>query len=82
MSLHPECERALEQLQDWLRHEVTPEVARELQSHLDRCDPCRTQTEFEERFRSVLERATCGGECPPETRARLLEALRREQRDG
>jgi anti-sigma factor (TIGR02949 family) len=79
MNEHPDCPRALEQLQDWLRREVTPEAAAELEAHLRACAPCRAQAEFEERFRAVLERCTGDDGCPPETRTRLLEALRREQ---
>jgi anti-sigma factor (TIGR02949 family) len=82
MSEHPDCQRALDQLQDWLRREVSPEAAAELEAHLDRCSPCRAHAEFEERFRAVLERASDGVECPPETRERLLDALRREQQGG
>ena len=74
-----DCQRALEQLQDWLRREMPPETAAELEAHLHRCAHCRTQSEFEARFRATIERTTSRGECPPETRARLLDALRREQ---
>jgi len=79
MNPPPDCQRALEQLQDWLRREMPPEAAAELAAHLEACAHCRTQAEFEARFRAVVERATGGEECPPETRARLLDALRREQ---
>ena len=70
---------ALEQLQDWLRNEMTPEAAAELEAHLALCAPCRTQAGFEERFRALLERCTGEDGCPPEIRARLIEALRRER---
>jgi len=79
MKIPIDCQRALEQLQDWLRDEMAPAAATELEAHLQKCAHCRTQAEFEARFRDVVARATSGGECPPETRARLLDALRREQ---
>jgi len=79
MNPPPDCQRALEQLQDWLRREMPAAAAAELEAHLEACAHCRTQSEFEARFRAVVERATGGEECPPETRARLLDALRREQ---
>lgn len=75
-----DCQRALDQLQDWLRREMPPEAAAELEAHLHACAHCHRHAEFEARFRAVVERATGGEECPPETRARLLDALRREQR--
>jgi len=79
MKIPVDCQRALEQLQDWLRREMAPAAAADLEAHLQKCAHCRTQAEFESRFRDVVERATSGEECPPETRARLLDALRREQ---
>jgi len=74
-----DCARALELMQDWLRQEVTPAHAAELEAHLGRCAACRGHAEFESRFRAALERAAGDEECPAETRARLLAALTREQ---
>lgn len=78
MSAPFNCLRALDELQDWLSNESTPENATLLEAHLAACDPCRTHKEFEVRFRELLRRATAMGSCPPETKARLLAALRRE----
>lgn len=78
MSLRFDCTRALEELQDWLHRESTPENAAALEEHLAVCAPCRKHKEFEERFQSLLARAAAQERCPPETRARLIEALRRE----
>lgn len=72
------CRQALDELQDWLRREATPESAAAIEAHLARCAPCRAHSEFERRFQEVLARATAPEQCPPEFRARLIEALRRE----
>ena len=77
MSLIFDCKRALEELQDWLHRESTPENAAALEEHLTLCDPCRKHKEFEERFQAVLARAAAQERCPPETRDRLITALRR-----
>ena len=73
-----DCRRALDELQDRLRREVTPETSAALDAHLAACAPCRRHAEFERRFQAVLDRARAREECPPEIRARLLAALRRE----
>lgn len=73
-----DCRRTLDELQDWLRREVTPETAAAVEAHLALCAPCRVHQDFEERFQKVLARASSAEECPPEFRARLLAALRRE----
>ena len=73
-----DCRRALEELQDWLRREVTPESAAAIEEHIAACTPCRTHSEFEQRFRMVLGRVSAQERCPPEIRDRLIAALRRE----
>lgn len=73
-----DCRRALDELQDWLRREATPESAAAITEHLAACAPCRRHAEFEQRFQAVLARATGPERCPPEIRQRLLDALRRE----
>lgn len=78
MTLVFDCQRALEELQDWLHRESTPENAAALEEHLAVCDPCRRHKEFEERFQALLSRAATQEECPPDLRDRLRAALRRE----
>ena len=34
------CEEVVEQLMDFLKREVPPEVAQAMQDHLDECRPC------------------------------------------
>ena len=72
------CRQVLDELQDWLRREVTPESAAAIEAHLVLCAPCRAHAEFERRFQEVLQRAARPEACPPELRARLIAALRRE----
>lgn len=79
MSQMIDCARALELMQDWLRQEVTPARAAELEAHLQLCAGCRGHAEFESRFRAALERAVADECCPAETRTRLLAALERER---
>ena len=72
------CRQVLDELQDWLRREVEADAASAIEAHLDRCAPCRAHADFERRFQEVLARASAQERCPPELRARLLDAVRRE----
>ena len=73
-----DCRQVLDELQDWLRREVTPESSAAIEAHLALCAPCRAHTEFERRFQAVLARAAGLERCPPELRERMVAALRRE----
>ncbi|MFI5235509.1 MAG: zf-HC2 domain-containing protein [Gemmatimonadales bacterium] len=72
-----DCEQMLDELQDVLRGEATPESVVAVERHLDACAPCLTHVKFEERFRALLR--GCGGErIPADVRERLLGVLRRD----
>ena len=73
-----DCRRALDELQDWLHREATPDSSTAIEHHLAACAPCRRHAEFEQRFQAVLARASGQERCPPEIRDRLIAALRRE----
>ena len=81
MTTPPDCVRALDALQDLLRHEADPATAAAVERHLAACAPCRRHAEFETRFRAVLKRAA-DEKCPGAVRARLLTALRKETGGG
>lgn len=72
------CAQALARLQDYLKQEMTPEVAREVQEHLDRCRPCFHHARFEANFLAKL--GTCAGRatCPKDVKARIKALLRAE----
>ncbi len=72
------CRQVLDELQDFLRREASPEATAAIEAHLLLCAPCRAHTEFERRFQEVHKPATGTEGCPPDLRARLVEALRRE----
>lgn len=71
-----DCARMLDELQDVLRGEATPETAAAVQQHLDICRPCLKHVAFEERFLALLK--SCAGErIPADVRTRLLATLHR-----
>ena len=74
MTDHINCRQALDHLQDYLKREITPELALEIQQHLERCRPCLDHVRFEENF--LLRLASAGrATCPEVLRARIKAAL-------
>ena len=78
MSEELDCLDAITRLQDYLKNELTPELAAEMQAHLEQCRPCLDIARFEQSFLEMLEARAghCG--CPDELRARVLRELRIE----
>jgi len=72
------CREALAHLQDYLKQEITPDVAREIQAHLKRCRRCFRHARFEANFLVMLETRAAKGTCPKELRARIVAKLRAE----
>ena len=73
-----DCRQALAHLQDYLKQEITPELAREIQDHLHRCRRCFKHARFEANFLVMLETRAAKGTCPKELRARIVARLRAE----
>jgi anti-sigma factor (TIGR02949 family) len=73
-----DCRKAMAQLDEYLKQELTPELAAEVRQHLEHCRPCFSHAQFEENFLAKME--SCGRRetCPRELRARILAALRAE----
>lgn len=77
-----DCDRALEQLQDYLKQEATPERARVVAEHLERCAPCLCHARFERNFLALLGTTAADIRCPDTLRQRVAELLRREAEAG
>ena len=76
-----DCREAHARLQDYLKRELTPELAAEMRAHLERCRPCFGHARFEESFLVMLEVQAGGARCCPDAlRARILG--RPAHRDG
>ena len=70
------CRQALDSLQDYLKREITPELALEIKQHLERCRPCLNHAKFEENFLQMLAAQTGHTTCPQVLRTRIMAALR------
>lgn len=76
-----DCREAAERLHDFLKQELTADVAAELRAHLEHCQLCFAHARFEQSFLLMLEERAgrCG--CPDTLRARILTRLRTEMLD-
>jgi anti-sigma factor (TIGR02949 family) len=77
-----DCEEALAHLQDYLKHELTPDLVAEVKRHLDRCRDCEGYARFEESFFLMLEGRARKETCPQEVRARIVAALKAAAKDS
>jgi anti-sigma factor (TIGR02949 family) len=74
----PKCREALSLLQDYMKQEITPELATKITDHLQKCRPCFDHLRFETSFLEMLERKAKGQCCPDRLRDRILSQLRSE----
>jgi hypothetical protein len=65
-------------MDDYLKRELTPELAIEVRIHIERCRSCFDQSRFEESFLRMLEERARREVCPGALRERILRALREE----
>jgi anti-sigma factor (TIGR02949 family) len=73
-----DCEAALTQLGDYLKHELTPDLAARVRAHVEACAPCFSEMRFAERFLTLLRSSSARTRCPDPLRTRIAEALRAE----
>ena len=82
MSEKLDCRVAVARLQDYLKHELTPELAEEMRDHLEYCRPCLGHARFEQSFLAMLELRGRRSGCPSELRTRIELQLGREMEQG
>ncbi|HEU4829632.1 MAG TPA: zf-HC2 domain-containing protein [Gemmatimonadales bacterium] len=73
-----DCDRALAELQDYLRREESPGLTPLIEAHLERCAPCFRHASFERNFLEMLGSRGAGIRCPDTLRQRILDILRRQ----
>jgi mycothiol system anti-sigma-R factor len=72
------CREAVDRLHDYLKQELTPEVAAEMRAHLEHCRPCFDYARFEQSFLAMLAEHGSRGGCPGALRAKILRVIRAE----
>jgi anti-sigma factor (TIGR02949 family) len=75
----PQCQEALDLLDEYLRQELTPEHMARITDHFEKCRPCFSQAEFQRSYLLMIEAKAKGQCCPDDLRRRVLEALRSRQ---
>lgn len=73
-----DCTEAKARLQDYLKQELTAELATEVHDHLVRCRGCFGRAQFEEHLVQLLEARARRETCPGPLRERIRELLRAE----
>ena len=73
-----DCVKAMDNLADYLKRELTPELMVEVRQHIERCRDCFTQAQFQENFLAMLETRAARECCPQKLRARILDLLQGE----
>lgn len=73
-----DCREAEARLQDYLKLELTPELAVEVRDHLIRCRGCFGHARFEENLLSLMEARARRETCPGALRERISTLLRAE----
>jgi mycothiol system anti-sigma-R factor len=72
-----DCTEAVRRMWAYLEHVLEPTPADELEAHLDTCQRCCGELEFNDRMRSMVAERSPGPEVPGELRTHLEELLRR-----
>jgi anti-sigma factor (TIGR02949 family) len=78
MSKPMDCREAGARLQDYLKQELTPELAAEVRDHLVRCRGCFGHAQFEEQLVQLMEARARKQTCPGSLRDRICALLRAE----
>jgi anti-sigma factor (TIGR02949 family) len=76
------CREAMAKLHEYLKQDLTPDLATEVKQHLERCRPCLSEARFEQNFLAMMENCGRSQTCPEKLRAKILAALKSEARDG
>ena len=77
MSEGIDCDRALAELQDYLRREEAEGLAPLIEAHLERCAPCFKHASFERNFLRMLGSRGAEVRCPDTLRQRILDIVQR-----
>ena len=77
-----DCREAKERLTDYLKQELTDDLAVEVHQHLVRCRSCFGRAKFEETLVQLLEARARRVTCPDALRERISALLRAEADRG
>jgi anti-sigma factor (TIGR02949 family) len=70
-----DCDEALRLLHEYLKRQLTPELAERVRAHIEKCRPCLSHSRFEANYLRMIEDKLKITACPPESRERILTAI-------
>ncbi len=70
-----DCDEALELLHQYLKRQLTPDLAERVRAHIEKCRPCLSHSRFEANYLRMLEDKLRSATCPPDSRERILTAI-------
>lgn len=79
--VHETCEEALTELYTFLDGELTVEKREHIRVHLDDCNPCLEQYDFEAELRTVIS-MKCKESVPQTLKDQIAAKLRELQQDA
>ena len=76
------CREAMAKLHEYLKQDLTADLAAEVRQHLEHCRPCFSHARFEENYLAMVE--SCGRKqtCPDKLRAKIRAAIKAEEKGG
>lgn len=70
-----DCQQALDQIFEYIDHELPDGELRDIGDHLKECPPCEAERRINEKIKNLV--GTCGDEvAPDDLRARVLETIK------
>ena len=77
-----DCREAMSKLHEYLKQDLTPDLAAEVKRHLEHCRPCFSQAKFEQNFLAMMESCGRSQTCPEKLRAKIKAAIKAEEKGG
>jgi mycothiol system anti-sigma-R factor len=69
------CRECLDYLYEYLDQELTAEVRARVREHLEDCEPCGEQADFERSFLKFIEARCRSRGAPPQLKRKILQDL-------
>jgi mycothiol system anti-sigma-R factor len=76
-----DCRQALDQIFEYIDHELPDEELRHIGDHLKECPPCEAEHRINEKIKNLVGK--CGDEvAPDDLRSRVLDTIRSARADS
>lgn len=69
------CDKALRELEEFLRHELCAEDEFDVRAHVEHCPDCQDELQVQRKLMAAVQRA-CQEQAPQTLRLQVLQAVR------